>query len=134
MFLGRSADSGVGLIERALEATLAAEPIEAKIAAAVKDARIDGKLPVGEGVDTLVERALAAGVIDAAEAAMLREARELTERVVRVDDFRAGPGALRNAAGQRRDGNNGARRRRSSTAPPLDAPIASVNPTRRDTR
>jgi len=87
MFLGRSADSGVGLIERALEATLAAEPIEAKIAAAVKDARIDGKLPVGEGVDTLVERAVAAGVIDAAEAAILREARELTERVVRVDDF-----------------------------------------------
>jgi acyl-CoA dehydrogenase len=87
MFLGHSTDSGVGLVEHTLGAVLAAEPVEAKLGAAIKDGRIDGKLPPGEGAETLAERALAAGVIDASEVALLREARELTARVVRVDDF-----------------------------------------------
>ena len=40
-------------IERALAATIAAEPVEAKLRTAVKDGRVDAKLPPGEGVDAL---------------------------------------------------------------------------------
>ena len=48
MFISRSADDDpVTLIERALAATIAAEPIEAKIRAAVKDGRFDGEAAAG---------------------------------------------------------------------------------------
>jgi acyl-CoA dehydrogenase len=87
MYLGRSDDEGVGLLERALAATIASEPIEAKIRAAVKDGRVDGRLPPGAGVEVLVERAKAAGVLDAAEGDVVLSARNLTARVIRVDDF-----------------------------------------------
>jgi acyl-CoA dehydrogenase len=87
MFLGRSRDEGVGLIERALVATLASEPIEAKIKAAVRDGRVDARLPPGAGVDELVARAQAAGVVSGADAETVLAARDLTARVIRVDDF-----------------------------------------------
>ena len=55
--------------------------------AAVKDGRVDAKLPPGEVAETLTTRAVAAGAITAAEAAALAVARELTAKVIRVDDF-----------------------------------------------
>ena len=48
-FVSKAADDPVALIEHALVATLAAEPIEAKIRAAIKDGRLDAKLPPGAG-------------------------------------------------------------------------------------
>jgi acyl-CoA dehydrogenase len=87
MRIGNEEDNPVALIERALVATLASEPIEARIKAAVKDNRIDAKLPAGEGLEVLVARAQAAGVIDVAEAEAVMTARDLTARVIRVDDF-----------------------------------------------
>jgi acyl-CoA dehydrogenase len=87
VFMSRSADNPVALIERALAATLVAEPIEAKIRAAVRVGRIDGNVPAGAGIDVLAARAKAAGVIEAADVQAIAVARELTAQVIRVDDF-----------------------------------------------
>jgi acyl-CoA dehydrogenase len=87
MYIGSGEDNPVALIERALVATLASEPIEARIRLAAKEGRIDTRLPAGAGVDVLVARAQAAGVIDVAEAEAVLTARDLTARVIRVDDF-----------------------------------------------
>ncbi len=87
IYLSDATDDPLAEIERALAATIAAEPIEAKLRAAVKDGRVDAKLPPGEGAETLTTRAVAAGAITAAEAAALAVARELTAKVIRVDDF-----------------------------------------------
>jgi acyl-CoA dehydrogenase len=93
MYIPLAGDDPVSLIERALVATLAAEPVEAKIRAAVKEGRLDGKLPAGAGADALVARAQSAGVITADEGAAVQAARELTARVIRVDDFAQDLGA-----------------------------------------
>jgi acyl-CoA dehydrogenase len=93
MYLSSAPDNPVAQVERALAATIAAEPIEAKVRAAVKDGRVDAKLPPGAGVDVLVARAEAAGAITAAEAAAVLAARELTAVVIRVDDFAQDLGA-----------------------------------------
>jgi acyl-CoA dehydrogenase len=87
MYLGRADDEGVGLLERALPATLASEPVEGRIKAAVKDGRVDGRLPPGAGIEVLVARAVAAGAITAADGELVITARDLTARVIRVDDF-----------------------------------------------
>jgi acyl-CoA dehydrogenase len=87
MYLGRADDEGVGLLERALPAALASEPVEGRIKAAVKEGRVDGQLPPGAGIEALVARAVAAGVIDAGEGELVLAARDLTARVIRVDDF-----------------------------------------------
>jgi acyl-CoA dehydrogenase len=93
MFIARSGDSPVLQVERALAATMASEPIEARIKEAGRDGRFDVRLPPGDGVETLLARAQAAGVIDAAEAATVLAARDLTAIVVRVDDFAQDLGA-----------------------------------------
>jgi len=83
----KSDDDPVGLIDRALVATITADPIEAKVRAAVKAKRFDATLEPGVGAQALAERALAAGVITSEEAANLALAHELVARVIRVDDF-----------------------------------------------
>jgi len=93
MFVGKEDDDPVGLIERALEATVKAEPVEAKLKAAMRERRLDGRLPPGAGVEVLAERAVAAKVIDADEARVLIAQRQLAARVIRVDDFDADLGA-----------------------------------------
>ncbi len=87
MFIGTGEDDPVGLIERALRATVEVESIEAKLKAAVRDGRLDGRLPPDAGAEKLAERAVAAGVIDAEEARALVAQRHLVARVIRVDDF-----------------------------------------------
>ena len=76
-----------------------------------KEGRVDAKLPPGAGVEALVARAQAAGVITAAEAAALVAARELTAKVIRVDDFAQDLGAS-----EMRPRADRARRRRSRRA------------------
>jgi acyl-CoA dehydrogenase len=93
IYLSRAADNPLAQIERALAATIAAEPIEAEVRAAVKDGRVDAKLPPGEGAEALIARAVEAGVITATDAAELAAARELTAQVIRVDDFAQDLGA-----------------------------------------
>ena len=87
MYMPTSGDNPVAQIERALAATLVSEPIEAKIRAAAKEGRFDAKVPAGGGLDALVARAQAAGVVTSAEGAQVIAARDLTAKVIRVDDF-----------------------------------------------
>jgi acyl-CoA dehydrogenase len=87
MYLSPCADDPVALADRALVAALAAEPVEAKLRTAMRDGRLDAKLPPGAGLDELVTRAQAAGVLTGAEGSALLAARDLTAKVIRVDDF-----------------------------------------------
>jgi acyl-CoA dehydrogenase len=86
MFIG-SADEPIGLLERALVATIDAEPIERRLADAIRNGVLTPALVAGEGSAELASRALAANVISAADAALLARQRELAAAVVRVDDF-----------------------------------------------
>jgi acyl-CoA dehydrogenase len=87
VFIGSGDDDPVALIERALEATVAAEPIHAKIRAAVKATQLDGTVAPDAAADTLAIRAVAAGVITADEARVLAKHHALVARVIAVDDF-----------------------------------------------
>jgi acyl-CoA dehydrogenase len=93
MYLPKTEGNPLGEIERALAATIAAEPAEAKLRAAMKEGRFDAKLPPGAGGDERIARAVATGAITQAEAQMLATARELTAKVIRVDDFAQDLGA-----------------------------------------
>jgi len=81
-FVPESENDPVGALELALEATVAAEQIEARIRAAHKERRIAGRTP-----DELAQAALDAGVISPAEQAQLKRRDELRNIVIRVDDF-----------------------------------------------
>ncbi len=80
VFVPKNEDEAVGALEAALRAVIAAEPVETKIRAAVKDGRLSATLP-----DETVARK--AGVIDEAEARVLARAHELRRKVIMVDDF-----------------------------------------------
>ena len=62
VFIGGDDNDPVALIERALEATVAAEPIHARIRAAVKANQLDGTVAPDAAADTLAIRAVASGV------------------------------------------------------------------------
>ncbi len=82
MYVPRDETDPVGVIELALEATLAAEPVHAKLRAAQKDGRL-----AGGSAQALESQALQYGVITSAEHALLVRARELSGEVIKVDDF-----------------------------------------------
>jgi acyl-CoA dehydrogenase len=86
-------DDPVGLVERALAAVIAAEPIEAKIRAAAKERRFTAKLEPGEDALALAERARVAAVITSEEYAAVAVAHDLVAKVIRVDDFAQDLGA-----------------------------------------
>jgi len=70
-----------------LTATVIAEPVEAKLRAAIRDGRLDGSLPPGAGFEVLTDRALAAGIVSVEESRALITQRELVAKVILVDDF-----------------------------------------------
>jgi len=82
MYLSPAESDVVGAIESAVEATLAAEPIEARIREAQKAGRFSVKL----GEDRAAA-AQAASVITADEFAIVCRAKMLVDQVIRVDDF-----------------------------------------------
>jgi acyl-CoA dehydrogenase len=82
MYLPKSESDVIGAIEAAVEATLVAEPIEARI----RDAQKNGTLKVKVGEDRPAA-AQAAGVINAEELTVVRRAKRLLDQIVRVDDF-----------------------------------------------
>jgi len=86
MFIGNP-DQPVGLLERALAASVAADPVERKLRSALRVGRLEATPLPGDGAAELEALAVAAGVITAAEAALLASRRELAARVVSVDDF-----------------------------------------------
>ena len=75
----------VGAVELALVATIEAEPIEAKIRAAEKSGVLDNNPDAN--VRDLAQAAFAAGIVTAAEYAVLKRRNELRDIVIRVDDF-----------------------------------------------
>src|SRR5262249_1480428 len=82
MYLPKPESDVLGAIEAAVEATLSAEPIEARIREAQKSGRL--KIGVGQGRPAAAQ---AAGVIDAEEMLVVRRAKRLVDQVIRVDDF-----------------------------------------------
>lgn len=80
-------NDAVGVLEKALVATIEAEPIEAKVKRAVRAGDFTPGLLVGGGVDALYVRAHEAGVISDMELATLQRKGRLRDLVIRVDDF-----------------------------------------------
>jgi acyl-CoA dehydrogenase len=74
----------VGLMECAMAATIASDPIEAKIHKAV------GRLVQPYDYEVPVRDALAAGAISEQEAAQVRDAMALVDRAIAVDEFPGG--------------------------------------------
>ncbi|MGH7908633.1 MAG: acyl-CoA dehydrogenase domain-containing protein, partial [Thermodesulfobacteriota bacterium] len=82
VYLPRDPDEPVAVLEAALRAVIAAEPIGAKI----RQARERGVIASGFA-DPMVDEACAKGVITQAEKEAMKRARELRRRVIMVDDF-----------------------------------------------
>ena len=82
MYLAKNESDAAGVVELALEATIAAEPIEARIRAAQKEGR------VGAGdTATMAGHAREAGIISADEQALLQRRVLLRDKAIAVDDF-----------------------------------------------
>jgi acyl-CoA dehydrogenase len=75
----------MGALEAALEATLKAEPIEAKLRQAEKAGAFDDQLAMT--LHNRTEIALAKGLLTSFEAAQLSERDRLRDLVIHVDDF-----------------------------------------------
>ncbi len=88
IYLPQGESDAIGAIELALDATIAAEAVEAKIRAATKA----GTLVAKAGEDRPAA-ALAASIITSDELALLRRAAYLAAIVIRVDDFAQDLGA-----------------------------------------
>ncbi len=82
MCIPRDQDDPVSVIDAALLAVIAAEPLEAKLRAAQRDGSISGEFPQQTADD-----AVAKGVISAQEAEVLTRARTLRRKAIMVDDF-----------------------------------------------
>jgi acyl-CoA dehydrogenase len=81
-YVPRTESDVMGKLEAAMQAAVAAEPIERRVREAQKAGRI-----AGDGGAGLADAAFAAGVITAAEQALLQRAALLRDEVIRVDDF-----------------------------------------------
>jgi acyl-CoA dehydrogenase len=82
IFVSRDVNDPTGLLEVTLEKVVAAEGAERKLERAIRQ----GIIQRFHGLDWIAE-AEAKGVLDAAEAAQLREVEALTQRVIAVDHF-----------------------------------------------
>ncbi len=82
IFYGSGPGHMTGLLERALPKAIAAEPIERKLAKAVKAGSVKALDPAAQ-----LDEAVASGLVTAAERALLDEARAMTAEVIAVDDF-----------------------------------------------
>jgi acyl-CoA dehydrogenase len=85
MYLPPEQSEALGAIELALAATIAAEPIDAKIRAAEKKG-VFADLPEAN-VRDIGHAAFAAGVVTLTEYARLKRRNELRDIVIQVDDF-----------------------------------------------
>jgi acyl-CoA dehydrogenase len=86
-YLPADTDEPVGALEAALAATIAAEPVEAKLRLAQKQGRFEPGLLTDGDVDAIWRRALAAGVISEDDFALVERRNRLRDKVIRVDDF-----------------------------------------------
>lgn len=87
IFVSEDEDDPLAALEAALAASIAAEPVEAKVSQAMRAGGFEvGSLTSGS-VDEIWQRALEAGVIDATEHALVERRNRLRDKVIRVDDF-----------------------------------------------
>jgi acyl-CoA dehydrogenase len=86
VFIG-APEEPVGLLERALEETLAVEPLERRLKDAQHAGAFDTRTSPGEDATAVFARAVRAGLLSEAEAKAIIEQRALVAEVVRVDDF-----------------------------------------------
>ena len=93
MYLPRDENDAVGVIELALEATLAAEPAEAKLRTALR-VEAAGKVGAGDMANNVannerkrLRQAQHAGILTVAEVALVMRRYDLRDKVIRVDDF-----------------------------------------------
>jgi acyl-CoA dehydrogenase len=77
-----STDEGLGRLEAALDRVMRAAPVQAKIRTAMRAGRLE-RAPEG----TLLDRAVAAGVLNQEEASTLRDAEAARDEVIQVDAF-----------------------------------------------
>ena len=82
MYLPNDENDIMGQLSAAMNAVVAAEPVEAKVRVAQKAGRITAKLQ-----DAIFEEAKSLSVITDTELALWKRARVLTKEVIRVDDF-----------------------------------------------
>ncbi|MFJ1302111.1 acyl-CoA dehydrogenase [Pseudomonadota bacterium AL_CKDN230030165-1A_HGKHYDSX7] len=84
-YLPETEDEPVGVLERALTATLAAEPAEQRLRALEKSGVLDGDPRAN--VRDIAQAAHAAGALGAEDYAIIAERNRLRDRVIGVDDF-----------------------------------------------
>lgn len=82
MFISARESDPVRAIELALDAVIAAEPVEQKLREAAKAGRVAGRTR-----EERLQSAAAGGLLTLDEAASVRRARKLVDEVIRVDDF-----------------------------------------------
>jgi acyl-CoA dehydrogenase len=82
MYVPRDENDAVGVVELALEATIAAEPVDAKLRAAGKA----GKVGAGDPA-TRLRHAQEAGILSAEEVALVLRRNHLRDKAIAVDDF-----------------------------------------------
>ena len=82
VYIPQDENAPLAVLESALRAVIAAEPVEARLRAAAKAGAIGGKF-----ADELAAQALAKGVISQSEAGILGRAKTLRRKVIMVDDF-----------------------------------------------
>jgi len=87
-FIPKDANDPIAVLEAALRAVIAAEPIGAKIRAAREQGLIAGRFP-----DEIVGEAFRKGVITHDEMAAMERAKTLRRQAIMVDDFPRGLGA-----------------------------------------
>ncbi len=88
-------NDAVGVVELALEATIAAEPIEARVRVAVKAGKVGSgdtatarnAAPGSAAYMTMAAHAFEAGIITAEEHALLQRRIQLRDKAIAVDDF-----------------------------------------------
>jgi len=82
IYLPKAESDPMGCLEAALDATIKAEAVEARIRAAQKSGAIRGA-----GPEELAQAALAAKIIGGEEMSLLKRAAQLRDEVIRVDHF-----------------------------------------------
>ena len=82
VFISKDENDAVRTLESALEAAIAAEPVEAKLRAAQQAGRIARRY-----ADQVAAEGLKNGVITEAESGLLQRAAELRRKAIMVDDF-----------------------------------------------
>ena len=82
VFVNPESDHPVSFMEKALPLVIASEPLERKLAKALKAGEIEGLSP-----DAQLDMAVSKEIVNQAEAEQLREVRAMVAEIIAVDEF-----------------------------------------------